>query len=83
MKKLFAHLGRVFLTLVLVTMAVLLGWHLWVIYMNAPWTRDGKSSSGGVRLTSDVSGFVSYVLVHDDQYLKQGAVILRSQQTRY
>ncbi len=41
-EKLFAHSGRVFVTLVMVTMAGLLGWHLWDYYMNAPWTRDGK-----------------------------------------
>lgn len=83
MKKLFAHSGRVFLTLVMVTMAGLLGWHLWDYYMNAPWTRDGKIRADVVRLAPDVSGLVSEVLVHDNQDIQQGDVIFRIDQARY
>lgn len=83
MKKLFAHSGRVFLTLVMLTMAGLLGWHLWDYYMNAPWTRDGKIRADVVRLAPDVSGLVSEVLVHDNQDIKQGDVIFRIDQARY
>jgi RND family efflux transporter MFP subunit len=83
MKKLFAHSGRVFLTLVMVTMAGLLGWHLWDYYMNAPWTRDGKIRADVVHVAPDVSGLVSEVLVHDNQDIKQGDVIFRIDQARY
>ena len=83
MKKLFAHSGRVFLTLVMVTMAGLLGWHLWDYYMNAPWTRDGKIRADVVRVAPDVSGLVSEVLVHDNQTVQQGEVIFRIDQARY
>ncbi|MGO1162904.1 efflux RND transporter periplasmic adaptor subunit [Brucella pseudogrignonensis] len=83
MKKLFAHSGRVFLTLVMVTMAGLLGWHLWDYYMNAPWTRDGKIRADVVRLAPDVSGLVTEVLVHDNQDVKKGDVIFRIDQARY
>lgn len=83
MKKLFAHSGRVFLTLIMVTMAGLLGWHLWDYYMNAPWTRDGKIRADVVRVAPDVSGLVSEVLVHDNQTVEQGEVIFRIDQARY
>lgn len=83
MKKVFAHSGRVFLTLVMVTMAGLLGWHLWDYYMNAPWTRDGKIRADVVRLAPDVSGLVTEVLVHDNQDVKKGDVIFRIDQARY
>lgn len=83
MKKLFAHSGRVFLTLVMVTMAGLLSWHLWDYYMNAPWTRDGKIRADVVRLAPDVSGLVTEVLVHDNQDVKKGDVIFRIDQARY
>ncbi|MCV9909041.1 HlyD family secretion protein [Brucella sp. HL-2] len=83
MKKLFAHSGRVFLTLVMVTMAGLLGWNLWDYYMNAPWTRDGKIRADVVRIAPDVSGLVSEVLVHDNQTVQQGEVIFRIDQARY
>ena len=83
MKKLFAHSGRVFLTLVMVTVAGLLGWHLWDYYMNAPWTRDGKIRADVVRVAPDVAGLVSEVLVHDNQDIKKGDVIFRIDQARY
>ncbi|MBA8820376.1 HlyD family secretion protein [Ochrobactrum sp. GPK 3] len=83
MKKLFAHTGRVFLTLVMVTMAGLLGWHLWDYYMNAPWTRDGKILADVVRVAPDVSGLVSEVLVRDNENVKKGDVIFRIDQARY
>lgn len=83
MKQLFAHSGRVFLTLIMVTMAGLLGWHLWDYYMNAPWTRDGKIRADVVRIAPDVAGLVSEVLVHDNQNVKKGEVIFRIDQARY
>lgn len=83
MKQLFAHSGRVFLTLVMVTIAGLLGWHLWDYYMNAPWTRDGKIRADVVRIAPDVAGLVSEVLVHDNQNVKKGDVIFRIDQARY
>lgn len=83
MKKLFAHTGRVFLTLVMVGMAGLLGWHMWDYYMNAPWTRDGKIRADVVRLAPDVSGLVSEVLVHDNQSVQTGEVIFRIDPARY
>ncbi|AAL53775.1 MULTISPECIES: efflux RND transporter periplasmic adaptor subunit [Brucella] len=83
MKKLLAHSGRVFLTLVMVVMAGLLGWHLWDYYMNAPWTRDGKIRADVVRIAPDVSGLVSEVLVHDNQTVHKGDVIFRIDQARY
>ncbi|CUW45174.1 secretion protein HlyD family protein [Brucella vulpis] len=83
MKKLLAHSGRVFLTLVMVVIAGLLGWHLWDYYMNAPWTRDGKIRADVVRIAPDVSSLVSKVLVHDNQTVHKGDVIFRIDQARY
>ena len=83
MKKLFAHSGRVALTLVMVTMSGLLGWHLWDYYMNAPWTRDGKIRADVVRIAPDVSGLVSEVLVHDNETVHKGDVIFRIDPARY
>ncbi|GGB02814.1 hypothetical protein GCM10011491_33690 [Brucella endophytica] len=83
MKKLFAHSGRVFLTLVMVTVAGLLGLHLWDYYMNAPWTRDGKIRADVVRIAPDVSGPVSEVLVRDNEPVKKGEIIFRIDQARF
>lgn len=83
MKYFFAHSGRVLLTLVMVAMAGLLGWHMWDYYMNAPWTRDGKIRADIIRIAPDVAGLVGEVLVHDNQVVKKGDVIFRIDQARY
>ena len=41
MKKPFLTIGRVVLTLLIVTFAVVLVWRMVMYYMFAPWTRDG------------------------------------------
>ena len=41
MKKPFLTLGRVVLTLLIVTLAVFVVWRMVAYYMFAPWTRDG------------------------------------------
>ena len=41
MKKPFLTIGRVVLTLLIVTFAVVVVWRMVMYYMFAPWTRDG------------------------------------------
>jgi RND family efflux transporter MFP subunit len=83
MKTLFALSGRVLLTCVFVGIAGVLGTHIWDYYMNLPWTRDGKLQADIVRLTTDVSGIVSEVDVHDNQKIKMGDVIFRIDSARF
>lgn len=56
---------------------------LWDYYMNAPWTRDGRVCADIVRLAPDVSGPVSGVLVHDNQPVKKGDLLLRVDPARF
>ncbi len=78
-----ASLGRVALTLVVVAIASVIGWQLWVYYMEEPWTRDGVVRADVVGVAPDVSGLVSEVLVHDNQQVRKGDVLFRIDKERF
>jgi RND family efflux transporter MFP subunit len=71
------------LTAVAVVTAVAVGMHLWAYYMDAPWTRDGHVRADVVQVAPDVSGFVTGVLVHDNQRVQRGEVIFRIDRSRF
>src|ERR1700751_5275680 len=81
MKNLFASTGRVLLTLVVVLVAIAVGWQLWSYYMLEPWTRDGRVRADVVTVTADVSGLVSDVFVHDNE--SKGQQLFRIDQRRF
>lgn len=74
---------RVGITLVVLLAAVGAGHELWAHYMDEPWTRDAKVRADIVGVAPDVSGFVSEVLVHDNQSVKQGDVLFRIDRARF
>lgn len=78
-----ASFGRVVLTLVVVAIASVIGWQLWVYYMDEPWTRDGVVRADVVGVAPDVSGLVSEVLVHDNQQVHKGEVLFRIDKERF
>jgi RND family efflux transporter MFP subunit len=78
-----ASLGRVALTLVVVAIASVVGWQLWVYYMEEPWTRDGVVRADVVGVAPDVSGLVGEVLVHDNQTVRKGDVLFRIDKERF
>jgi RND family efflux transporter MFP subunit len=75
--------GRVLLTLLIVAAAAFAGRYLWVGYMEAPWTRDGRVRADVVTIAPDVSGLVAQVLVQDNQAVKQGDVLFRLDPDRF
>jgi len=83
MKGLFASAGRVLLTLVVVLVAVVVGWQLWSYYMLEPWTRDGRVRADVVTVAADVSGLVSEVFVHDNEKVAKGQPLFRIDQRRF
>ncbi|CCD83790.1 putative multidrug resistance membrane protein (MFP family) [Bradyrhizobium sp. ORS 285] len=83
MKGTFALLGRVAVTAAAVVAAILVGSYLWGYYMKAPWTRDGRVRADIVQIAPDVSGFVTEVLVRDNQPVHQGDVIFRIDRARF
>ncbi|MGJ4939789.1 efflux RND transporter periplasmic adaptor subunit [Bradyrhizobium sp. HKCCYLS1011] len=83
MRSTFGLLGRIAVTAVAVAAAILVGTYLWGYYMKAPWTRDGRVRADVVQIAPDVSGFVTDVLVHDNQPVHRGDVIFRIDQARF
>jgi RND family efflux transporter MFP subunit len=78
-----ASLGRVAVTLAIVAVAAVVGWQLWVYYMEDPWTRDGRVRADVVGIAPDVSGFVSEVMVQDNETVQAGHVLFRLDRARY
>jgi multidrug resistance efflux pump len=76
-------LGRFAVTAIAVGIAGVIGWQLWVYYLEAPWTRDGRVRADVVQVAADVSGLVSNVLVHDNQAVKKGDVLFRIDPARF
>jgi RND family efflux transporter MFP subunit len=83
MKALLNSLRRFALTGVMVLAAVWAGYKLWDYYFDAPWTRDGHVRADVVPVAPDVSGFVSEVLVRDNQQVQRGDVLFRIDRARY
>ncbi len=83
MKKLARRSLRILPTLVLLVVALILGRMLWVHYMDSPWTRDGRVRADVVSVAPDVSGLVTEVAVHDNQFVNKGDLLLRIDDVRY
>ncbi|UGY05963.1 HlyD family secretion protein [Bradyrhizobium quebecense] len=83
MKGNFAWLGRVALTAIALVAALAVGRALWVYYMESPWTRDGRVRADVVQVAPDVSGFVTDVLVKDNQQVHRGDILFRIDRARF
>ncbi|WP_414040253.1 efflux RND transporter periplasmic adaptor subunit [Acidithiobacillus sp. M4-SHS-6] len=77
------RLLRVLLTLLVLALAVYLGWRLWHAYMDRPWTRDAVVQAQIVQINGDVSGRVTQVFVKDNESVPAGALLFRINQKRY
>jgi multidrug resistance efflux pump len=77
------HIRRFGLTAFAVVAAVAVAMHLWSYYMDAPWTRDGHVRADVVQVAPDVSGFVTDVLVRDNQRVHRGDIIFRIDRARF
>ncbi|ABA49615.1 efflux transporter, RND family, MFP subunit [Burkholderia pseudomallei] len=73
MRKLFGFVA----TAVILIVAILIGRTLWVHYMDEPWTRDGRVRAEIVNVAPDVSGAVVELPVHDNQFVKQGDLVMQ------
>lgn len=78
-----ARLIRLVVTLVMVAVAAWAVWHLWDHYELSPWTRDGRVRVNVVQMAPDVSGLVTQVPVHDNEYVKAGALLFQIDTARY
>ncbi|EPN13257.1 secretion protein HlyD [Pseudomonas syringae pv. actinidiae ICMP 19070] len=83
MKKPILTLGRVVLTLLVVTLAAVVVWRMVMYYMYAPWTRDGHIRADIVQIAPDVSGLIQKVEVTDNQPVHKGQVLFTIDQDRF
>ncbi|PWB30678.1 efflux transporter periplasmic adaptor subunit [Pseudomonas sp. SDI] len=83
MKKPLLTLGRVVLTLLVVTLATVLVWQMVLYYMFAPWTRDGHIRADVIQIAPDVSGLIQAVDVRDNQPIQRGDVLFTIDQDRF
>jgi multidrug resistance efflux pump len=75
--------GRIAVTLVLVALACIVGWRLWVYYMVDPWTRDARVRAEIIGVAPDVSGLVSQVMVRDNEPVHRGEVLFTIDRARF
>ncbi len=83
MKNIAAFIRRFAVTAVMVVAALAVGRYLWVYYMDAPWTRDGRVRADVVTVAPDVSGFATEILVKDNQAVQRGDVLMRIDRARF
>ncbi|MFC4314198.1 efflux RND transporter periplasmic adaptor subunit [Steroidobacter flavus] len=76
MKSVLSLLGRYALTLCLVTFACLIALPVWKRYEQTPWTRDGRVRADIVRVSTDVGGLVTQVLVRDNERVQLGQLLI-------
>ena len=70
-------------TALLLVVAVAIGRTLWIHYMDAPWTRDGRVRAQIVNVAPDVSGAVVQLLVADNMFVKKNQVLMRIDPAHY
>lgn len=78
-RKLFGFLA----TAAIFAVAILIGYKLWVYYMDSPWTRDGRVRAEIVNIAPDVSGYVVELPVKDNQFVKKGDLLMQIDPAHY
>lgn len=63
---------KYFSTVLVFAVAICAGWWMWNYYMQSPWTRDGKVRAEIVDITPEVSGRITAINIHDNQFVKSG-----------
>jgi multidrug resistance efflux pump len=64
------------ITLAAVALAGLLGWAMWGVYMEAPWTRDATVRAYVVAMAPEVAGRIVELHVADNKYVRKGDLLL-------
>ena len=69
------HLVSVGITLAVVALATLAGWHLYARYLTVPWTRDAQVRANVVGIAPRVAGPVVEVAMHDNEEVRRGDLL--------
>ncbi len=76
-------LRRYLITILVVLVALFIGWRLWIHYENDPWTRDGRIKADVVQVAPDVTGQVVKINVRDNQQVSVGDVLFEIDPARF
>jgi multidrug resistance efflux pump len=71
------------ITLAAIALAGLLGWAMWGVYMEAPWTRDATVRAYVVTMAPEVAGRIVELHVVDNKYVRKGDLLLVIDPTNY
>lgn len=71
------------ITVIVVLLALVLGWFAWEHYTRSPWTRDARVRADVVTLSADVSGLIVSLRVQDNQHVSKGDLLLEIDPARY
>lgn len=70
-------------TLLTVFIALVLFKIVWNYYMLSPWTRDARIRANVITLTTDVSGYITELLIKDNQHVEKDDILLKINPERY
>ena len=74
----------ILITLLMLVIALYLGYVLWMLYMRSPWTRDAFVRAEVADIaTEGVSGYVTAIYVKDNQKVQAGDPLFDIDPTRY
>jgi multidrug resistance efflux pump len=59
-----------------ITLAGLLGWGMWGVYMGAPWTRDATVRAYVITMAPEVAGTIVELHVVDNKYVRKGDLLM-------
>jgi multidrug resistance efflux pump len=71
------------ITLVMVALAVPLGWAMWQAYMGTPWTRDGTVRVNVVTIAPEIAGRIIELPIADNQLVHKGDLLMVIDPTDY
>src|ERR1700692_2277644 len=71
------------ITLGAVALAGLLGWAMWGVYMEAPWTRNATVRAYIVTMAPEVAGRIVELHVVDNGYVRKGDLLMVIDPTNY
>jgi multidrug resistance efflux pump len=70
-------------TLAVTTLAALLGWAMWIVYMETPWTRDATVRTYVVTMAPEIAGRIVELPVIDNQFVHTGDLLVVIEKTDY
>jgi multidrug resistance efflux pump len=71
------------ITLAVVALAALLGWMMWRVYMESPWTRDATVRAYVATMAPEVAGHIVELHVVDNKLVRKGDLLMVIDPTNY